>query len=117
MEDDEDWPDETAPTVSVDMVETFSDQDTCMQDDERSDLDSDLVEQTVEYIRNKCYPDGTNESRKRVIRKKAKRFEVRDGVLLYKHTRKTGGKKVVQGKEHPLQAPLKLLLCCRWLFC
>ena len=89
MEDEKDWPDET---VSTKTVETLSDQD--MQDEERSDLDSDLVEQMEEYIRNKCYPDGASENRKRVIRKKAKKFEVRDGVCCtnYKRTCKAEGR-------------------------
>jgi len=33
------------------------------------------------YLTSKEYPDGCTESRKRCIRKKAKSFEVEDGVM------------------------------------
>ena len=46
--------------------------------------DADLVELAYEYITSKHYPAGCTENKKRTIRKKSKRFEVRDGELCYK---------------------------------
>ena len=39
-----------------------------------------LIEQAYTYLREKTYPDGCSETRKRVIRKKAAKFEVKDGT-------------------------------------
>ena len=49
-----------------------------------SKAEKDLVELAYQYISTKSYPPGCPESKKRIIRKKAKRFEVRDGELCYK---------------------------------
>jgi len=46
--------------------------------------ETDLVEQAYQYLSTRSYPTGCSDNRKRVIRKKAKRFEVRDGELYYK---------------------------------
>ena len=47
--------------------------------------EADLVEQAYQYILTKSYPAECSENRKRTIRKKSKRFEVRDGELCYKN--------------------------------
>ena len=45
--------------------------------------DEDIVEQVYVYKTKNQYPDGAHESKKRAIRKKAKRFVVKDGELYY----------------------------------
>ena len=45
---------------------------------------SDLVQNVYAYITEGTYPGGATANEKRVIRRKAKNFEVRDGELLYK---------------------------------
>ncbi len=52
------------------------------------DGDGDLVEQAYQYITAGTYPVGCPENRKRIIRKKSKKFQVRDGELLYVVKRK-----------------------------
>ena len=52
--------------------------------EEESFEEGDLVEQAYVYVTSSRYPTGCPENRKRVIRKKAKKFEVKDGVLYYK---------------------------------
>lgn len=53
---------------------------------ETSDQEGDLVEDVYRYlITNGDYPDECTETRKRVIRRKAKKFDVREGQLYYKH--------------------------------
>ena len=43
-----------------------------------------LVEKVIEYCMNKCYPVGATKNEKRVICRKAERFEVTgEGELLY----------------------------------
>ena len=46
--------------------------------------DGDLVELAYQYLSAKSYPAGCTDNKKRTIRKKAKRFEVRNGELCYK---------------------------------
>ena len=48
-----------------------------------SDADDDIVEQVYHYLTKSEYPSGVSEHRKRGIRKKAKRFAVKDGELYY----------------------------------
>ena len=60
-----------------------------------NDAEADLVDQAYQYITTNSYPPGCPENRKRTIRKKSKRFQVRDGELFYKEMRKhSSGKKV-----------------------
>lgn len=50
-----------------------------------AELDSDeLIEEVYLYITANQYPEEASESRKRAIRKKAKKFIVKDGELYYK---------------------------------
>ena len=51
--------------------------------------DQELVEQAYVYLTSATYPPGCDENRKRVIRKKAKKFELKDGELYYKQKQKT----------------------------
>ena len=51
-------------------------------DVEGSSSDED-IEQVYVYKTKNQYPDGAHESKKRAIRKKAKRFVVKDGELYY----------------------------------
>ena len=51
-------------------------------DVEGSGSDED-IEQVYVYKTKNQYPDGAHESKKRAIRKKAKRFVVMDGELYY----------------------------------
>ena len=46
----------------------------------------DLVEQAVTYVLKKSYPENCTENEKRVIRKKSKKFAVKDGEVFYKKT-------------------------------
>ena len=57
------------------------------QDDE----DFDLVQKACTFLSERRYPDGCSKNEKRIIRRKALKFVVRDGDLLYK--------KVVQGSK------------------
>jgi len=50
--------------------------------------EEELVQQACTYLRKRSYPDGCTEIRKRVVRKKAAEFEVKDGELYYKHKQK-----------------------------
>ena len=43
-----------------------------------------LLEEAFTYRTKGKYPEGVSENRKRVIRKKANEFEVKDGELYYK---------------------------------
>ena len=45
--------------------------------------DSELLEAVYEYIISLKYPVSCSENRKRAIRRKAKKFQVKDGVLYY----------------------------------
>ena len=44
-----------------------------------SDIDDDIAEQVYNYLTKSEYPSGVSEYRNRGIRKKAKRFAVKDG--------------------------------------
>ena len=48
----------------------------------------ELIQQAYTYLTKKTYPSGCTEIRKRVIRKKAAKFEVKDDELYYKHKQK-----------------------------
>ena len=50
--------------------------------------EEELIQQAYTYLTKKTYPGGCTEIRKRVIRKKAAKFEVKDGELYYKHKQK-----------------------------
>ena len=52
-------------------------------DVEGSGSDEDIIEQVYVYKTNNQYPDGAHESKKRAIRKKAKRFVMKDGEFYY----------------------------------
>ena len=56
--------------------------------------DGDLVEQAYEYVVTASYPNGCPVNRKRIIRRKAKNFEVKDGELYY--TKNPRGKVAIQ---------------------
>ena len=44
----------------------------------------DLLEKVLQYCSNKCYPPGASKNEKRVIRRKAERFEITSaGEILY----------------------------------
>ena len=58
---------------------------TTMDSEER---DQELVEQAYAYLTTSTYPSGCTENRKRVVRKKAKKFELKDGELYYKQKQK-----------------------------
>ena len=50
--------------------------------------DGALLEDAYLYITTSAYPEGCTDSRKRVIRKKAKKFHVSEGELFYKKKQK-----------------------------
>ena len=45
--------------------------------------DLDLVEEAVLYLTDKTYPENCSNSRKRQIRKKSEKFELKEGELYY----------------------------------
>ena len=64
-----------------------------MEEAQAKERTEQLIEQAYTYLREKTYPDGWSETRKRVIRKKAAKFEVKDGELYYKQ--KQNGKVIL----------------------
>ena len=58
------------------------------EDFERDSADLQLLEEAYIYLTEKKYPPGCNDTRKRVIRKKAQKFVVDKGELLYKQQKK-----------------------------
>ena len=46
--------------------------------------DNELIEQVFLYLMYSEYPDGASESKKRIIRKKAKKFVIIKGELFYR---------------------------------
>ena len=48
--------------------------------------EDDLICQVYDYIAADSYPEGCCEGRKRRIRRKPKKFIVKDGELFYKQT-------------------------------
>lgn len=56
-----------------------------MDSEEKDQL---LVEQAFVYLTTSKYPVDCSENRKRVVRKKSKKFELRDGELFYKQKQK-----------------------------
>ena len=59
-----------------------------MDEQEADERSEQLVEQAYVYLMKKTYPSDCSETRRRVIRKKAARFEVKDGELYYKQKQK-----------------------------
>ena len=49
------------------------------------DEEDDLVELAFRHVTNQGYPEGCSNVRKRMIRRKAKKFEVVGGGLFHKH--------------------------------
>ena len=47
-------------------------------------------DEVQDYLANGTYPEGATKAVKGVIRKRAKKFQLVDGVLHYKETLKTG---------------------------
>ena len=64
-----------------------------MEEAQAEERTEQLIEQAYTYLREKTYPDGCSETKKRVIRKKAAKFEVKDGELYYKQ--KQNGKVIL----------------------
>ena len=59
-----------------------------MDPEEAEAREQQLIEEAFVYHTEKQYPAGVTDNRKRVIRKKAAKFEVQDGVLFYKMKKK-----------------------------
>ena len=55
---------------------------------ERGELTN--YDEVQDYLANGTYPEGATKAGKAVIRKRAKKFQLVDGVLHYKETLKTG---------------------------
>ena len=49
------------------------------------DKDQELIELACVYLTTSTYPEGCTENRKRVIRKRSKKFVMKDGELYYKY--------------------------------
>ncbi len=47
------------------------------------DMEDDLIEDTILLLAEGKYPDGCTVNRKRQIRQRAKKFELRDNELYY----------------------------------
>ena len=50
--------------------------------------EEDLLEKACVYLLEGSYPEGSKPNEKRVIRRKAAKFEVRNGELWYKKTKR-----------------------------
>ena len=50
---------------------------------EKEDGERELVEHVYQYLVQNHYPDGCDKNHKWIIKKKAKKFLVKDGVLHY----------------------------------
>ena len=55
-----------------------------MDPEEAESREQQLLEDAFSYRTEKQYPEGATENRKRVIRKKAAKCVVKDGVFFYK---------------------------------
>ena len=60
-------------------------------DENLAEQKEELVQQAYTYLTKTSYPNACTEIRKRVVRKKAAKFEVKDGELYYKHKQKGNG--------------------------
>jgi hypothetical protein len=56
--------------------------------EEEENCTTDLVECVFVYLTESKYPEGSDETKKRTIRRKAKMFNIRDGVLYFKKKKK-----------------------------
>ena len=56
--------------------------------EEEVERDMQLLEEVYMYLTDKKYPPGCSDTRKRVIRKKAQKFELNNGELFYKQQKK-----------------------------
>lgn len=54
-----------------------------MEKEHDSEEEGDIMENAYVYLTEKRYPDGCTANTKRAIRRKASKFEVRNGELLY----------------------------------
>ena len=75
------------------QVEGQIDKVSRMEEAQTEERTEQLVEHAYTYLREKTYPDGCSDTKKRVIRKKAAKFEVKDGELYYKQ--KQNGKVIL----------------------
>ena len=64
-----------------------------MDEDEALEADRLLDEEMLYMVENR-YPDEATDNRKRIIRRKAKKFEIQDGELYYRDNRKSSGGKL-----------------------
>ena len=48
------------------------------------DGERELVEHVYEYLAHNRYPEGSDKNHKRIVRKRAKKFLLKDGELHYK---------------------------------
>ena len=48
------------------------------------EVDDELIDQVFSYLMYNEYPDDASESKKRIIRKKAKKFVILEGELFYR---------------------------------
>ena len=65
------------------QVEGQIDKVSNMEEAQTEERTEQLIEQAYTYLKEKAYSDGCSDTRKRVIRKKAAIFEVKDGELYY----------------------------------
>ena len=75
------------------QVEGQIDKVSRMEEAQTEERTEQLIEHAYTYLREKTYPDGCSDTKKRVIRKKAAKFEVKDGELYYKQ--KQNGKVIL----------------------
>ena len=73
-----------------------------------NDSEHNLVQKAYIYITEGTYPGGATANEKRVIRKKAKKFAVRNGELVYKKVIR--GRKLLQLRR--LQSRMHFTQCC-----
>ena len=75
-------------------------------------MENDFLEKAYTYITSKTYPDGASSNEKRTIRRKAAKFVVRNGELLYrKCKRMKDGEKVAKAIYVHVHILINTLLC------
>ena len=58
------------------------------EEKDKAQHEQQLLEEAFAYRTEGKYPEGASDNKKRVIRKKANKFEVKDGELFYKQNYK-----------------------------
>ena len=91
-------------TVLFSVLESIqSDEDKCImaESEVRTDREAEkdeikIYDEVYDYLFNSSYPEGASKAEKCVIRKRAKKFQLVDGVLHYKENVNGGHQRLRQ---------------------